>query len=348
MNVDQIAAALRKHGEIPARIQRTAVPDLEDDDIDLADGFHVQVGERYMILVRSNADGTFTFFRETTTVESLLEQLRKAREASRAAPSGASAPLPGTGLGAGQAVSPPSFAESLSEAIDRWLANEIGTWQAPPDEVSSTGPAQFPGREQLLAGAAIHRSSVDGTEYVLVPPRPARPAFMVVRLDDAGRASVVAESQSLDGAADLLAGYLDGSIQAKAARFFAWLAERESSVRGDVAAPLHHAGYGVTHTGGGCLAWIRYLGDAGESYLLITTNDDIDGDPTAPVWDIGRYDGEGWINLDRSFMLADAIRAAELLPAARAPDGSSIEKVFPDVEAARAALTDFPAGTRDG
>jgi hypothetical protein len=62
-----------------------------------------------------------------------------------------------------QTVSPPSVAESLTEAIDRWLANEIRTWHAPPAEVSSTELAQFPDREQLLAaGAAIHRTRLTG------------------------------------------------------------------------------------------------------------------------------------------------------------------------------------------
>jgi hypothetical protein len=43
MNVDQIAAAIREHGEVRARIERPEVPELEDDNIDLGDGFHVQV-----------------------------------------------------------------------------------------------------------------------------------------------------------------------------------------------------------------------------------------------------------------------------------------------------------------
>lgn len=120
---------------------------------------------------------------------------------------------------------------------------------------------------------------------------------------------------------------------AAAQRFFASLDAREAAVRPTVAEPLRADGYEVYHTGGGCLAWRRDIGE--DEYVLITWYDSVDGDPEASEWLVGRYHEDGgWINLDQLFTLREAMEVARKLPSARRADGSTIEALFDTLEAA--------------
>lgn len=184
----------------------------------------------------------------------------------------------------------------------------------------------------LLAGATLHAGD-DGTEYALLPPEGERLGHYLLRLDGDAAAVVGATAPGVDPSR-LLNGHLDGRVQAHAARFWAWLASRESEVAPAVADQLRPAGYEVYHTGGGCLAWRRPLDEEGDSYLLITAGNDIAGDPMAQEWDVGRYDGDSWINLKASFTLAEAIVAAAALPM---PRGELVQEVYADLAAALAA-----------
>lgn len=184
----------------------------------------------------------------------------------------------------------------------------------------------------LQAGATLHRGH-DGTEYALLPPDGDRGGHYLMRLEGDGAEVVGATAAGVDPSR-MLTRHLDGTAQAEADRFFAWLEEREAEVAPAVSEPLRAAGYEVYHTGGGCLAWMRTLDEEGDSYLLITSNDDIAGDPESPEWSVGRYDGDSWINLEECFTLAEAIRVAGLLPV---PRGDLVQEVYPDLAAALAA-----------
>jgi hypothetical protein len=184
----------------------------------------------------------------------------------------------------------------------------------------------------IQAGATFHQANT-GTEYALLPPDGNRHGHHLLRLDGDTAKVVGATAHGVDPSR-LLNETLDGTGQARADRFFAQLDERTAAVNPAVSEPLRAAGYDVAHTGGGCLAWMRLLDEEGDSYLLITSNEDIDGDPAAPEWVVGRYDGDSWINLEESFTLPDAIRVAGLLPRAV---GELVQEVYPDLAAALAA-----------
>lgn len=313
--VDHVAAALTRAGEAP-RIQRTQFPEIEDDGVDLGDGLHVQVGETYLILVRHNADETFTFFPEARSFEHLLQQIRDVRAEPRTEPE-VQAPAPSVTAGSAALadVSPPPSLPFASEDL--------------------------PTREQLIAGGAtVHRSTVDDADYVLIGPSANRRGYAVLRFDAAGTCSVAAESTTEQGATHTLEGYLDGTHRDAADRFFRWMDDTEAAVRAEVADPLHAAGYHVYHTGGHCLAWMRSLSDTDpHSYVLISNENRLDGNPGAAEWMVGRYDGEGWIEIQQTFPLAEAMRVAELLPPAVGRDGEPLEEAYATLDAALAAVT---------
>jgi hypothetical protein len=119
--------------------------------------------------------------------------------------------------------------------------------------------------------------------------------------------------------------------------FFDWLKRREAAVRLDVANSLRAAGYEVIHTGGGCLAWMRRI--THQEHILITSNNDISGDPDTRSWEIGRYAENGWVNLEESFTLEEAIRCAGLLPPTVDTNGDPVQRIYPSLDAARAELS---------
>lgn len=163
------------------------------------------------------------------------------------------------------------------------------------------------------AGASFHHA-LDGDEYALLRAGAGRRDHHVLKLAG-GAAVVVSAGVSGSDPAPLLAGHLDGSFQAHADRFFAALDRRIAAVAPAVAVPLRAAGYEAVHTGGGCLAWMRLLAEEKDSHILITSDADVDGDPAAAEWIVGRYDRDDFICLDESFTLAEAIRIADLLRA---------------------------------
>jgi hypothetical protein len=116
--------------------------------------------------------------------------------------------------------------------------------------------------------------------------------------------------------------------------FFTWPDAREAAVPVEVSNALREAGYEAIHRGGGCLAWMRRISD--QEHILITSNNDISGDPDTRSWEIGRYDENGWVNLEESFTLEQAIRCADLLPAPVNANGDSVEKIYPSLDAVRA------------
>lgn len=187
------------------------------------------------------------------------------------------------------------------------------------------------------AGASFHHAQ-DGDEYALLRAGPDRLYHHVLKL--AGKTAVIV-STSISGGdpTRLLAGHLDGSFQAHADRFFTALDRRIAAIRPAVAIPLGEAGYEVVHTGGGCLAWMRLLAAETDSHILITSDADVDGDPDAAEWIVGRYDENDFVCLDEGFTLAEAIRVADLLPAPNPTGHGFVQETFPNLAAALEALS---------
>lgn len=177
----------------------------------------------------------------------------------------------------------------------------------------------------------------DSQTYAVLGPDDERKGYRVLRVD--GEAATVLAVASDNAAADrIVAEQLDGTSQARADRFFSWLDQKENSVRADVRGLLTIAGYRFCHTGGGCLGWSKSLD--GDSHLLITFgSDEADGDPAQIDWSVGRYDGDGWINLAPSFTLAEAITVGEKLPPAIDAEGRPLQHVYKSLAEALASNT---------
>jgi hypothetical protein len=208
-----------------------------------------------------------------------------------------------------------------------------------PDEL----PPELLTRAGLtMAGASFH-TGPNADEYALLPTGADRAEHHVLKLS--GDAAVLMCSSVGGGdPARLLANQLDERLQAHADRFFAWLDRRIETVSANVAIPLRNAGYDVIHTGGGCLAWMRPLTDGGESYILITNDVDIEGDPDAAEWVVGRYNGDDFIDIDQGFTLADAIRIADQLPPPNPSGRGIVQATFPTLAAALEAHWEPPPG----
>ena len=73
-----VAEALTRAGVTVLSVLTARDPQLEDDAIQLAGGYHVQVSADGYILVRENPDGTLTFFPSASAISMLLEQVAKA------------------------------------------------------------------------------------------------------------------------------------------------------------------------------------------------------------------------------------------------------------------------------
>lgn len=77
-NAKDIAERLRKIGITVTSIDVTDEPDLEDDSIQLAPPWHVQVGATYLILVKTSGGGedfTLTFGTEHETLADLIAEI---------------------------------------------------------------------------------------------------------------------------------------------------------------------------------------------------------------------------------------------------------------------------------
>jgi hypothetical protein len=81
-------------------------------------------------------------------------------------------------------------------------------------------------------------------------------------------------------------------------------------------------GFAPVTTGGGCMAFIKYLDEDGNDQMLVTDYEDgayIDGDPDAVEWGGGRmlWDDAGecdFTNPEKPYTLRDALAAALALP----------------------------------
>lgn len=103
-------------------------------------------------------------------------------------------------------------------------------------------------------------------------------------------------------------------------------------VRPAVLDALTDAAYEALDTGDGCLAWCRSSDD--ETHVMISANNELDGNPEALDWIVGCYgDAGGFVEVS-GLTLAQAIEAATLLRAPVRADGSLVEALYPSVEQA--------------
>jgi hypothetical protein len=219
-----------------------------------------------------------------------------------------------------------------------WLRHQIKRWKQETDAVYEDDSGLTDTEKLQYLGVDLETAHDGSQSFGLLVPGDHGSTYLIFRVDAAGNAAITGESINEDGAERLLMGAIDGSTQRRVAAFYAALDRREDAVREDVSSPLRAAGYTVIHTGGGILAWFRPISPDGEDHILITAEDEINGDPDAREWVIGRYGPDGWLCIDETFTLKDAITYAELLPPPVRPDGEPLEELYPTVAAARAAL----------
>jgi len=103
-------------------------------------------------------------------------------------------------------------------------------------------------------------------------------------------------------------------------------------VRPEVRDALANASFKALDTGDGCLAWCR--GSDDETHVMISANNELDGDPRAAEWIVGCYgDAGGFVEVS-GLTLEQAIEGAALLRAPVRADGSVIEALYPTLEQA--------------
>ena len=103
-------------------------------------------------------------------------------------------------------------------------------------------------------------------------------------------------------------------------------------VRPAVREALEDAAFEALDTGDGCLAWCRASDH--ETHVMISANNELDGDPQAQDWIVGCYgDAGGFVEVS-GLTLVQAIDAAALLRAPVRADGSVVEALYPSVEQA--------------
>ncbi|WP_448191652.1 hypothetical protein [Azospirillum sp. sgz301742] len=103
-------------------------------------------------------------------------------------------------------------------------------------------------------------------------------------------------------------------------------------VRPAVREALTDAAFKALDTGDGCMAWFRASDH--EAHVMISANNELDGDPQAKDWIVGCYgDAGGFVEVS-GLTLAQAIEAAGLLRAPVRADGSLVEALYPSVEQA--------------
>ena len=103
-------------------------------------------------------------------------------------------------------------------------------------------------------------------------------------------------------------------------------------VREDVRAALAGASFKALDTGDGCLAWCRPSDH--DTHVMISANNDLDGDPAAAEWIVGCYGDTGGFVEVSGLTLEKAIEGAALLRAPVRPDGSVVEALYPTLEQA--------------
>ena len=103
-------------------------------------------------------------------------------------------------------------------------------------------------------------------------------------------------------------------------------------VRDAVRSALAGASFEALDTGDGCLAWCRPSDH--DTHVMISANNELDGDPQATDWIVGCYgDAGGFVEVS-GLTLEQAIEGAALLRAPVRADGSVVEALYPSLEQA--------------
>lgn len=98
------------------------------------------------------------------------------------------------------------------------------------------------------------------------------------------------------------------------------------------------AGFEMWNSGGNLMVFSRFPdGEGGDQIMVSDINNEIEGDPSASIWQIGRYGEDGGrIDVDENFPLEEALQRAMRLPSpGTGPD--AIDETFPTFEAAVAS-----------
>ena len=164
--------------------------------------------------------------------------------------------------------------------------------------------------------------------------------YAIYLLGADGKVSEYGGAIDLSSANEVIRRAADGSTQRSLDLLNRHIEHQVAQCSPSVREAATAAGFGVEHTGGGCLAWRRE--GQGGTYLLLTTLDaDINGDPNAEQWIVGRYDddGEGSVAVEK-LTLAQAVAAASRLPHPMRPDGYGFDRTFLSVDDAIAEVED--------
>lgn len=174
-----------------------------------------------------------------------------------------------------------------------------------------------------------------GKPYALAPKSP---GFVVYAVAEDGSIRLAGSGIDRRAAMNVVEESASGRTQARALAHFKWIDEQAENAPADVKLLVEEAGYEIAHTGGGCLAWRKDL-DNGEHLLICTEDNTIDADPAAKEWLVGRHtDDGGMIEIDGATTLEDALRIADLLPAATDANGMPLEIRAKDAEDAKAQV----------
>lgn len=95
------------------------------------------------------------------------------------------------------------------------------------------------------------------------------------------------------------------------------------------------AGFEMFNSGGNIMVFAHFPdGDAGDQVMVSDINNEIDGDPEAAIWQIGRYGEDGArVDIDENYPLEEALRKAAALPSPGAGP-NAFDETFPTFEAA--------------
>lgn len=188
-----------------------------------------------------------------------------------------------------------------------------------------------PTRIEELSDAV--RVESHGKGYALAPENP---GFVVYAVADDGSLTLAGSGIDRTAAMKVVEESASGRNQARAMAHFKWIEDQAENAPADVRHLVDEAGFEIAHTGGGCLAWRKDL-DNGEYLLVCTEDNTIDADPAAKEWLVGRHsDDGGMVEIDGATTLEDALRIAELLPAATDANGMPVEIRADDADGANA------------
>jgi hypothetical protein len=195
-------------------------------------------------------------------------------------------------------------------------SSQLGLWHArkarniPPNEEIDTMSEQTPTKAEIELQADAIVTQGDRT-FVVVNPSLGNWGVWETTGDEA---TPIGGSISRAGIDGIIQGQVSGESQKKADAFFAQMDEGIAEADKTVGPVLRAANFEPQHTGGGCMAWQHNLDETGDAYVMITNEDlELDGDPAATDWCVGRYQGEGWIAVN-DLTLDEALGLADLIP----------------------------------